>query len=66
MIGSEKTTLMAQKRYNVYFYVGLKLQVCSLFWSCFKRIAGSVTKLWVRTVGDVRKRKNEIIAYKAY
>ena len=35
MIGSEKTTFMEQNL-CVYFYVGLKLQVCSLFCSLFQ------------------------------
>ena len=42
MIGSEKTNLMVQKCFNVYFYVGLKLQVCYLFCYFFRCIARSV------------------------
>ena len=36
VIGSEKTTLMAQNKKNEYFYVGLKLQVFSLFCRLFQ------------------------------
>ena len=36
VIGSEKTIFMAQNKKNVYFYVGLKLQVCYLFCSLFQ------------------------------
>ena len=43
VIGSEKTTFMAQNKKNHIFYVELKLQVCSLFCSCFRRIARSVS-----------------------
>ena len=36
VIGSEKMTLMAQKKKYIYFCVRLKLQVCSLFFSLFQ------------------------------
>ena len=36
VIGYEKMTLMAQNNFFNIFYVGLKLQVCSLFCSLFQ------------------------------
>ena len=56
-------TLMGQHFKNVYFYVGLKLQVCSLFCSCFRRIAHFVVKLWVRMLSDVRNAKRDNCVY---
>ena len=63
VIVSEKMTLMAQIK-NVYFYVGLKLQVCSLFCSLYQAhsvfcciVMGANTKRCSRT-------PNEIIASK--
>ena len=58
MIGSEKMTLMAQ---NVYFYVGLKLQVCSLFCSLFQAHSVFHYVVMVANARRCSRTQNEII-----
>ena len=64
VIGSEKTTAMAQNKKNEYFYIGLELQVCSLFCRLFQ--AHSVFRCVVMGANTKRcsRTHNEIIASK--
>ena len=66
VIGSEKTTLVTQNL-KMYFYVWLKLQVCSLFFSLFQAhsafryvVMGANTRQCLRTQNKIIASKTEL------
>ena len=56
-------TLMAQN-FNVYFYVGLKVQVCSLFYSLFQEHSAFRCVVMGANTRRCSRMQNEIIASK--
>ena len=63
-IASEKTTHMAQNLKNHIFNVGLKLQVCSLFYSLFQAHSAFRCVVMGANARRCSRMQNETITYK--